>query len=307
MIKFILSIAVAQVLSSAASAATTAVCPGVQGVVSDAIFIADTNCVVVDSLASEINRMQKLFGGPAVTLVVGSLKDNASFDGGHLIQLPYQMTMYSNYGMSYQIPLAGLVSISAHEYGHAIFDERLKKEFATEFGPLFKKMEEISGMMEKDFRAKSVDQEQLANGMKELIDLPNYDMYARGFTPYAELYADLLTVYAENDKSAILNALYYNEMDDMSFAYSRSRDFGSDPNPQYDRYMMSDDHSMFEYVRSYIGKNLWPQNDEQKKIYAQKIGDAIIKVFKENVKNRQAMGGEELNQQLITELKKINQ
>ncbi|WP_413943610.1 hypothetical protein [Bdellovibrio sp. HCB-162] len=285
------------------SALATPNCPEVSGVVKEVIFLKEDDCKLAADLASTFNTMAKTFGvAPEVTLVVGGPMDNASFDNGHIIEVPYRMAFFGRYGQEYPVSLLSLITSAAHEYGHAIFHEYLKKSLPREFGSLLKEMEDIS--IRKERILKGATDETFSDDMKKLLTSPEYQRFT-SLSPYSEFYADVLAVFNANDKSAMLSALYYSEMDTFQYNYIRMRDFEGDPDPRWEN-LMYEEHSKLAYTRAYVGKELWPENAEQAGHIADAIVRAILQVAKINLDQGATPDVENANAQLITELKRIH-
>ena len=280
-----------------------AVCEGVRGQIQDVLFLKEPACEFAKEISDVINQMSGIFGGPPpVTLVFGGETDNASFDMGHMIQLPYHMIFFNRYGQEFPVPRASVITSAAHEYGHAIFQERLKKEFGTEYGKAFAALVEASDIKEKSFRSQAGDDD-FKKFNAELCKMPEYQALNSFTTAYSEFYADLLAVYFFKDKSAMFSALYYDDMNDHDFNYVKMRDFGSSPSLRYQS-MMEEDHSKLAFVRTYVGKSLWPKSEKQAKVYAEKILTAIVSVLKKDLLSGKSPSYQDMNKNLIAELKK---
>ena len=127
-----------------ALAASTSACEGVGGVVTEVRFQSEINCDLARKLSEIFNGMAGQFGeAPPVRLLMGAPSDNASFDNGSVIQVPLQLVFSGTYGGQSSVPAANLYVAAAHEYGHAIFHQKLRRHF-PEYQGLFAGLAEIS-------------------------------------------------------------------------------------------------------------------------------------------------------------------
>ncbi len=281
--------------------AQASVCTDVTGVMKEVLFLGEPNCELAKDVSKVINDVATVFGGPTITLIMGSASDNAGFDLGHLIELPYQMIFYGQYGASYPMPKMSVITSAAHEYGHAIFHERVKKEF-PQFAELIKKLAKVSDLKEAVIR-ETATPEQLKEASTELGNTTTFADFNKYLTAYSEFFADVVAVYDANSKSAMLSALYYDQMTNNEYNYVRMRDFDSAPSVRYES-MLSEDHAKLAYVRTYVGESLWPKNRKQAKAYAEKILTAIMKVARADMKAGRSPEFREMSDNLIAELKK---
>ena len=296
-----LKIIIPLVLASASALATSA-CPEVRGAVSDVIFTGEVNCSLAGDFSERLNDMQKIFGGPSLALIVVAASGNASYDEGHSMIVPIRPVFQGEYGQEYPVPVANVVTYASHEFGHAVLHEKIKKEFAKKFSVIFAEMDHVSDLNEQLNRGKS-DGKAYNEAFIQLMSSADYQFFTEHFLPYSEFFADVLAVYIENDRSAIMNSLYYDQMKNEEYNALRLRDFAYVTDHSID-HLMDEAHTKLAYVRSYVGKNLWPKNDSEKRQYADKIYKAIVKVVKENMEKKEVPDVAEANKQLIDELKK---
>lgn len=296
-----LSATITGLLMMSLSAHAAPVCADVKGTAKDVIFLAAPNCDIAKDISDVVNEISATFGGPSVTLIIGGASDNASFDLGHLIELPYQMIFYGRYGTEYPVPRMSVVTSAAHEYGHAIFHERFKKEF-PHFADMVAKLAKVSDVKEAKARGQAT-QEQLNQAMTDLTKTPSYAEFSKYFSAYSEFFADVIAVYNMQDKSAMLSALYYQQMSDTDFAFIRMRDFAPKPTERYEA-MLSEEHAKLAIARTYVGESLWPKDKLQAKQYEEKILSAIMAVAKVDVTTGKSPEWKEMNDNLIAELKK---
>lgn len=284
---------------SAPALASTA-CPDVSGVVQEVIFLDYKDCELAKELADSFNDMAQTFAvASQVTLVIGGPMDNASFDNGHIIQVPYRMVFYGDYGTEYPVPINSLMISASHEYGHAIFQEYLKKSL-PQFADLFAAFNARSD--KKLVLLRGGKDDSLMEDAKRLAETAEYKAFYK-LTPYSEFYADVLAVFIHNDKSAMLRALYYPQMSPFQYNYIRMRDFEGEPDPRWSS-LMYEEHSKLAYVRSYVGKSMWPENRAEARTRAGQIVNAILNVVQINLAQGNDPDVQDANNQLIEELKK---
>lgn len=245
-----------------------------------------------------------------VNLFVQHIFDNASFDGGTIIQVPERLIFTSEFGQEYPTTVVANLATVAHEYGHALLEKKLENELLKQFPqyagfiPLSQEISALKIAALKNPDSKDIQQE-LEVKNKELLANKNFILFARLTTGYSELYADVVANYHLDDKSAIFSALYYDEMNDRAFKMVQTRDFNTEFTDRH-KVFMTEEHGYFAYTRTYIGKNLWPKNLNEKKVMLKKIGDAIV----EEVRSLLTKGSdlpdyETANKLLIERLKKI--
>ncbi|QDK39387.1 hypothetical protein [Bdellovibrio sp. NC01] len=283
------------------SLAQASVCKDLKPSTSDVIFLDYDDCEFAEDLSHVFNEIKETFGGPNVTLVIGTESDNAAFDLGHMIELPYRMIFYGRYGQEYPVPRANVVTAAAHEYGHSIFHERVKKEF-PQFTELAKDLANLSNVKEAYYR-KQVPYSKVDEANKEIAKVTNYADFVNYLSAYSEFFADVIAVYQYDSKSAMVQALYYDAMSKEEFNYISLRDFDHEPSMRYEN-QLSEEHAKLAFVRAWIGKNMWPENRDQARVYADKILNAIMKLAKEDIKAGVSPEYREMNDRLIAELQK---
>lgn len=280
-----------------AFAAPTSVCSGVGGVVTEVRFQADLNCDLARELSDIFNGMAQRFGeAPSVRLLVGVSSDNASFDNGSVVQVPVQLVFSGTYGREHSVPAASLYAAAAHEYGHAIFHEKVRRHF-PQYKDLFAGLAEISDLK---WRAEQ-SVESLRARYSELMENESYQSFMRHLTAYAEFYADTVTVFYFNDKSAMFKALYYGAMTDFQYQYVRMRDFDSEVSVQWE-HLLYEDHAKLAYARSYVGKNLWPQDATQVSRFANLIAQEVLRTLGHDIIQQEPTDYLSANEELIRNL-----
>ncbi|WP_374029390.1 hypothetical protein [Bdellovibrio bacteriovorus] len=248
-------------------------CPNVGGVVQAVHFLKETDCELAEDVSEAFNDMAKIFGvAPKVTLVIGGPMDNASFDNGYVIRLPYRMVFYGQYGTEHPMPIVNLVTCAAHEYGHAIFHEYVRNTFKNEFSSLLEKFNSLSARSLKMLQGEK--DEAYHSDLRALAETRDYQRF-HSLISYSEFYADVLAVYLKKDKSAMFSALYYHEMSIFQYNFTRMRDFEGQSDLRWEN-LMHEEHSWFAITRAFVGEKLWPQDDAQASEYAHKIMKAIL-------------------------------
>ena len=260
----------------------------------------------VESIFSEIERFSE--DDVKVNLFVQSIYDNASFDGGNIIEVPEQLIFRGTYSQEYPVGIMANLSTVAHEYGHAL----LAKIFGRELSqyPVVKAYDqanlEISKLKIKlNLNPDSIElQQEISEKNKAILANKDFIRYSVISTNYSELYADVVAVYLNNNKNAIMSALYYDEMSDFQFRMIQARSFDTEFTSTHTKYM-SEVHGHFALTRNYIGKNLWPESASDKKIMLKKIGDAIVAEVKKLLDEKSEMPEYKVsNKNLIERLKK---
>ncbi len=267
------------------------------------------DCKNVQELDSSFNQINILFNknySQEINIVLTPVGDNASFDLGSFLELPSRMVRYDRFGHEYPLSLAHLSPIAYHEYGHYLFQELLKSQFPRKYDTLFALFQKISHLKAIGFEKNQayLDKEILEKVMSEIKAHPEIKLFNEIITPYTELYADIIAVYFSNDKNAILNALYYDEMNSTEYQMVRHRSFDSRFDKMSSMYM-SGPHNFFAMTREYIGKNLFPKNEGDKNSALIKIEKAMIKNIQIDYERGKLLDFDTKNQELINAIKAI--
>jgi hypothetical protein len=264
------------------------------------------NCDYVTAVESVVTDIQKYSEERVpVNLFVQHSFDNASFDGGSIIEVPEQLIFLSPYGQEFPADLVANLATVAHEYGHALlekkFENALLKQFPKHAG-FIKAQQEISKLkiqvLEKPTSLEL--QKQLKEKNAALLANKNFIRFSKLTTAYSELYADVVAVYQYNEKGAIFKALYYDEMNDQQYRMVQTRDFDTEFTERYSSFM-TEEHGHFALTRTYIGKNLWPTNNAQKKVMLKKIGDAIVEEVRLMLQKGTELKGYKIDNKLLIE------
>ncbi|MGE9745552.1 hypothetical protein [Bdellovibrio bacteriovorus] len=283
-----------------AQAVTSVSCDGVTGVVREVVFLEHEDCALAKSLSDIFNQMAVTFkSSAAVNLVIGGPSDNASFDNGHIVQVPYRMVFYGKYGRKYETHLSNLYTSAAHEYGHAIFHEHLRTTAGPEFADLFSKLDQLSAR--KLAILKGASDVSFVGDSTNLVYSPQFRLISSRMAAYAEFFADVLAVYHFQDRQAMVKALYHDGLDDFQYNYIRLRDFSSQPDPKWE-HLLSEDHVKLSPARAFVGKHLWPQNADQSQEMSDWILFCILRVLAQDLESEEEPEWELANQNLIREL-----
>lgn len=234
-----------------------------------------------------ILKKVKLFlsDAPPVILSIKRSDSNASFDMGQVIHIPRRLEFNGKYGESYQSSFVAIDSILAHEYGHAVFNERLKdQDFYKDLYTITKKMSRLELLINTFIGDRAIlyghkqEHDKLLNVFRDSQKLTST---RRVVNAYNELFSDVVAVYAFNNKSAITSALYYEEMTDQGFELVLARSFESNSITS-SNVVTTEAHALFSETRQFIGRWLWPSNNKEKS----KNIDKIFKVIAEEIEAR---------------------
>lgn len=301
MLSFFISLLLSSV--SPVQAATVGSCKGVNGAVREVIFLEHQDCELAASLSDIFNEMAQTFQSTAsVNLVIGGPSDNASFDNGSIVQVPYRMVFYGKYGRSYEVPLSNLYVSAAHEYGHAIFHEALRKSAGDEYKNLFAKLDDLSAR--KLAILKGASDVNFVGDSTALYYSPEFRHISSRMGAYSEFFADVLAVYHFNDRRAMVKALYHDGLDDFQYNYIRMRDFSSDPDPKW-QHLMTEDHAKLAPTRAFVGRHLWPETSVQAGELADWILFSVLRMLTEDLMDDEEPEWELANQNLIRELESL--
>lgn len=279
-------------------AATT--CEGVRGAVREVVFLEHEDCELASALSDIFNAMAVTFKSSAtVNLVIGGPSDNASFDNGAIVQVPYQMIFYGKYGRKNSLPRSSLYTSAAHEFGHAIFHQHLRQSTGQEYKNLFAKLDELSSRKLAILKG-GVDAN-FAGDLINVVESPEFRLISSRMAAYSEFYADLLAVYHFQDRQAMVKALYYDGMDDFQFNYILMRGFELEPDSNW-QHLLSEDHVKLAPTRAFVGQRLWPKNAEQAFEMSDWILFSVLRVLADDLEADEEPDWELANRNLIREL-----
>lgn len=270
------------------------------------------SCDQVKSFSETIDRVAAISPvAPEINLFIEKEHSNASFDMGLIIRVPLRLTFSGPWGQVYYGQFISSHSVMAHEYGHAIFSKMLEEQ---EF---FKEMKEESvSFSQKDLELMAalnsgVDQKEveLIKAQREVIlksrtSNKEHARIRRILGGYDELFADVVAVYAADNKRTMVNALFFNEISDQAFELVMARDFSGEER-SFSNALLSEEHATFAQTRSFIGNNLWPSNDDEKKKFLSIVFDSILENVIERIKSPtdEELSARELNENLIDSIK----
>jgi hypothetical protein len=271
----------------------------------------DVYCGYVDQVQDVIIDVQKFSEDQTpVNILVRKYYNNASFDGGLNLQVPQQLFFSGDYGQEYGTTLMSNLTVVAHEYGHALLQNKIERELGPKFSIVKEYMRLHKELSQLDIAiAKNPESKEIADLLAKKNEfLKNNTPTTKFFilhAGYSELYADLVAAFSENNKDAILNALYFDSMSRDAFMGIQTRSFNSTLTSRHEKFM-TEAHGYFAYTRNYIGKELWPSSKEDRRMFLKKIGDAIIAELAELLTTKQDLPNfKEGNKRLIKRLKTI--
>lgn len=141
---------------------------------------------------------------------------------------------------------------------------------------------------------------------EEIYKNQDFIRFAKVTTAYSELYGDIVAAYYNNSKNAMLEALYFDEMKTREYQMIQTRSFDTEFTSAHEVFM-TEEHGYFAYTRNYIGKNLWPKNETEKRKYLKFIGDAIVGEIKNLLSQKKTLPDFKIaNSNLIKALKTKN-
>lgn len=271
------------------------------------------NCQKIEDFLDTIEKVSRLTPvSPEINLFIGRESNNASFDMGNIIYVPLRLNFPNQWGTVFYGDYYANQTILAHEYGHAVLSKLLEKEvFFQSFKAISIQISQIQIQIQELFEKGDPDKkiplysQRLQDLQEQRLNDKESLRASRLLSPYHELFADLVTVLAYNDKSSILNALYYNEMSDQSYQMLLFRNFEGDE-VNMNSPFVHEEHGMFAPIRRFIGNQLWPNNDEEKKTLIQQLYKAIVIEMRKNLAlSDDELDPRSLNQNLLSTLNSI--
>lgn len=268
------------------------------GPVTRVLFKSSENCTFAEDLAQALANLSRHFPqAPSVTLIIGEEATNASFDNGHIIWLPQVLISTDQNGQIQKSQRSQLLQVVVHEYGHALLNIALKRNFATEWGALYDSFASLSTEAEQNILEKITPRGIRRRG-GELAQTEEFQLYYKNIPAYSELYSDTLTVFAFDDLSAMKKALHFARQNERKALQIQLRDFAMDHRLE-DVEKANDPHSRLSLVRSYLGKKWKTLNLEGKRQLLFALEDAIVRALKADLKRTTPLSTLEMNQQLI--------
>lgn len=210
---------------------------------------------------------------------------NASSDGGQVIFLPRTLVMEDGmYNNRHYKNMPDLLAVFSHEYGHQVFSDIMQRRVPG-FANLHAYDMQISQLLLRSIEpGLSRDQRKAINDQINAIHRsiaadPALRFMANMTLPYNELFADVIAVYAHNNKSAIYNALWYPNMHTGSEEIVEARDFSREHNLANWRH--TEVHILFSPFRSLIGSSrCWPRNFNEAKQKLNQLADLLVEDIK---------------------------
>lgn len=291
---------IALILIIVAAQAHAACEPDVEGPVQK-IHLVSTQATCEDAqiFARELQKLSDQLGRSAqVTLVYGGRMKNAGFDDSRIIRIPHVFVHHGPRGEEVAGQSHQLNAIVAHEYGHALLSKIWRSEFKEDFEAIFNELDYSSEQTESAI----ISKEEVYP--PKFLSSGDYQAYVKTMAPYSELYADVIAVYFYDDRSVMLNSLYFDEAHDWYFRYLELRDFSKTHKESYVG-GFTDPHAKLALVRSYIGRELMPKNVQQKRKYLTWIEQAITQSVRDDIKVNKVPNTLEANKRLIHYLRKL--
>lgn len=270
------------------------------------------SCNNIDAFNSTLSEVTELVpDGPDISLYVEKSSSNASFDMGRIIRLPIQMVFHGKYGVLYHGSYMGVQTVLAHEYGHAIFSERIKKyDFYKEIQELAYRSSTLELAIQKAYAEGNPNnivefyRKQLDALFEKRKNDKQFQKVRKITGAYNEFFADVVAVVAKNDKSAVMMALYYDEMNDQQYQMVQARQFSENSLDMRGSYM-NVIHTKFAPARRFVGENLWPTNNEEATELINKSFEAVVIEIQKQLKKDKMDRSKVLNESLIETLKKL--
>jgi hypothetical protein len=206
---------------------------------------------------------------------------NASSDGGQVIFLPRTLVMEDGmYNNRHYKHMPDLLAVFSHEYGHQVFSDIMMRRVPG-FLNLHTLDMQISQLLLQSIEP-GLTREQRAHINKQINDIhvriaadPRLRAMANITLPYNELFADVIAVYAHNNKSAIYNALWFPNMHTGSEEFVEARDFSREHSLASWRH--TEVHILFSPFRSLIGHSrCWPRNFNEAKEKLNQLADLLV-------------------------------
>ncbi|EPZ49698.1 hypothetical protein M902_0885 [Bacteriovorax sp. BAL6_X] len=273
------------------------------------------NCSDVDWAEKALSKVANLKpDAPMVNLELLTRDNGASFDIGETVRIPLHLTFTNQWGQVFNSYAIGTDAILYHEYSHAIFGKRIGKLFYPKLKALAERLSRFKIYRQKayaegnprnvvEYYTKQI--ESIEERVKTHNELEKYHLSS----PYNELFADLMAVLVTNNRNAIFNALYYDEMTDEAYQLIKLRSF-EDQNTKYDNRGLYEEHGELALVRQYIGEEILPKifknknEEELKKELIKIVLDSIEAQMDERIrKNAFKISPMHSNTSLIEEIK----
>ncbi len=282
-------------------------------------------CNYVEELAN-ISKSISYFS-PVVTkihLKVSKVSIQAKFKEGGILYFPQN---YKNHKGEFILEKKLANYLYAHEYGHALFKQYLKRElvfletFYKNFEENDQKIIEADIAMEKILTMKaSLTEEQMKIEFDKFINL--YNEFKIGedsfftnnemillheiLSPYNELFADVIAILFSRNSHAMFEALKYPSMSEAETKMLSYRDFSISHG--LEGWKESEAHSFFAPVRNYIWehylKNVIDESASTQRETVLKLLTTIKQEIQFYYHHTEKFGPYECNKSLIANLMK---
>ncbi|MFG1486332.1 hypothetical protein [Halobacteriovorax sp. RZ-1] len=247
------------------------------------------SCSDVDWAENALSKVANLKpDAPMVNLELLARDNGASFDIGETVRIPLHLTFTNQWGQVFNSYTIGTDAILYHEYSHAIFGKRIGTQFYPKLKALAERLSRFKISRQKayaegnprnvvEYYTKQI--ESIEARIKTHNELEKYHLSSS----YNELFADLMAVLVTNNRNAIFNALYYDEMTDDAYQLIKLRSF-EDQNTKYDNRGLYEEHGELALVRQYIGEEILPKIF--KKENEEELKKELIKIVLESIESQ---------------------
>ena len=259
----------------------------------------------ITDITSQIDALR--ISSVNVSVIIKPESDNASFDSGSVIEIPRTMVLYNHMQTqpSYKTTEDAL-AVYAHEYGHAVFDAHIVS-IVPEYAKLKQQKQDISNLSVSVFQKNMTEEQikvlknQVSTLEKQLLADKELVRASRLTLPYHEVFADTIAVFVFNNKSAIYEALYYEEPYEPGIGGGfHLPGFGGgvanphDPNRHIvgrdfsrihnvNEWKNNSEHGLFSPLRSVIGSDeCWPRNTAEQQVRLKHLLQLLLKKIKKH-------------------------
>lgn len=239
---------------------------------------------------------------PNVGIVINEKSTNAGFDNGYLVFVSKGLYSVNPGGGFLQASKSEISYVFLHEYGHAVLNMRLKREFNSHLSNLFTEFEKVSQNTIANILNKKPSLSTRKFG-ESLSTTKEFKFYAENIASLSELYADLFAVLATDDLDIMVKALNFAKNTPDEKSRMNLRGFSSQHRVA-DIMYHGDVHSEYSLVRSFLGKVLASgMNLHSKKYLLQTVENKIINIINLELNNFLKLNVQEKNELLIEQLK----
>ncbi len=277
------------------------------------------NCNLVEKTHLLVDDISSIFGeSPEIYLFLDESSYAASFDQGHILNVPQRFFRKSKKGKLHIKSGDKILPIIAHEYGHAIFTKKLSdnlpllKPIIFRRAQISSKLRDVKQILEDVKNPNLTGQQrklrlaQVQVKSKEISEIKKtfqsreiVQKVIKVIGPYHELFADIVSVYYYDDLEIMKETLSHPEYSESENNLVLRRSFSSHEH-EIDE---NDLHGILGAVRSHIGQYYMPSNNNEKKLFLNTIFSAIKSEirFQLNPLNS-PLSSEKLNSRLINKI-----